>query len=38
MAIEKTIKYFLGDKELEKINHLYEQEMTKRILEAREHT
>ncbi len=37
-AIEKTIKNFLGVKELTKIDLLYEQEMTRRILEAREHT
>ena len=37
-AIEKTIKNYLGVKELTKINLLYEQEMTRRILEAREHT
>ena len=36
-AVEEAIRYFLGDKELNKINFLYEQEMTKRILEAREH-
>jgi len=36
-AIEKTIKHFLGVKELAKISLLYEQEMTRRILQAREH-
>jgi len=37
-AIEKTIVHFLGVGELNKISLLYEQEMTRRILEAREHT
>jgi len=37
-AIEKAICYFLGAKELKNICSLYEQEMTRRILEAREHT
>lgn len=36
-AIENTIVYFLGKKELEKIDSLYEVEMTNRILSAREH-
>ncbi len=36
-AIEKAIQHFLGQKELAKITDLYEQEMTKRILEAKEH-
>jgi len=38
IAIEKTIVHFLGAQELNKICLLYEQEMTGRILEAREHT
>jgi len=37
-AVEKTIGHFLGRKELRRISELYEHEMTKRILEAREHT
>jgi hypothetical protein len=37
-AIEKAICYFLSKKELERIEELYEQEMTTRILQAREHT
>jgi len=37
-AIETAICYFLGVKELKKICSLYETEMTRRILEAREHT
>ena len=36
-AIEKAILHFLGKKELGFIKSLYENEMTKRILEAREH-
>ena len=36
-AIEKAIGYFLGKSELSKIRFLYEEEMTRRILEAREH-
>ncbi|MBU0467950.1 MAG: hypothetical protein KKD07_06965 [Candidatus Omnitrophica bacterium] len=36
-AIEKAIAHFLGKKELETINSLYEAEMTDRILNAREH-
>lgn len=38
ISIEKAICYFLGAKELKNICFLYEQEMTGRILEAREHT
>ncbi|MDP8266471.1 MAG: hypothetical protein P9M07_05935 [Candidatus Aceula meridiana] len=37
-AIEKTISSFLSPKDLKTIRSLYEQEMTRRILEAREHT
>lgn len=37
-AIEEAIHHFLGDKELKEIGRLYEQEMTRRILGAREHT
>jgi hypothetical protein len=38
VAIEGAIRHFLGAGELKKMNHLYEQEMTGRILQAREHT
>ena len=37
-AIEKAIIKFLGKKDFGKIQMLYEEEMTKRILESREHT
>lgn len=37
-AIEKSICHFFDQKELTAIQNLYEEEMTKRILEAREHT
>jgi len=37
VAIEKTIVHFLGAPELNKICFLYEQEMTQRILQAREY-
>ncbi len=37
-AIEQVIVEFLGKKELKLIQALYENEMTRRILEAREHT
>ena len=37
-ALEQTIKDVLGPQELKKIVALYEAEMTRRILEAREHT
>lgn len=36
-AVEAAIRHFLGSRELVQIAHLYEQEMTKRILESREH-
>ncbi len=36
-SVEKAIVAFLGKKELAAIRKLYETEMTKRILEAREH-
>ena len=36
-AIEKAICYFLGKKELTTISKLYEEEMTQRILQARDH-
>ena len=36
-AIEATIKYFLGAKELKTMRSMYEQEFTARILQAREH-
>lgn len=37
-AIKKSIIFFLGSKELKKIECSYEGEMTRRILESREHT
>lgn len=37
-AIEETARHFLGAVGLREIQHLYEQEMTNRILAAREHT
>lgn len=37
-AIEKTIEHFFGTKELTEIGRLYEEEFTKRILEAKEHS
>lgn len=37
-AIEKAITFFLGAGDLKKIRNLYDQEMTRRILESREHT
>ena len=37
-AITKTIRHFLGNKELKKIISLYEEEFVQRILTAREHT
>jgi len=36
-AIEKSIEKFFGKKEVGIVKDLYEQEMTRRILEAREH-
>ena len=36
-AIEKAVIFFIGKKELAGIKTLYEKEMTKRIIEAREH-
>jgi len=36
-AIEAAIRHFLGSRELVRIDLLYEQEMTRRILESREH-
>ena len=36
-AVEDAAKYFLGAQELAKMVALYEQEMTTRILQAREH-
>ena len=38
VAVEKAIDHFLGRKELQNIRYLYEQEMTRRILESKEHT
>ncbi len=37
-AIEQAICHFLDQKELDRITALYENEMTERILKAREHT
>ena len=37
-AVEQAIVFFLGAAELEKIRMLYEEEMTRRILESKEHT
>lgn len=37
-AIEQAVCHFFGQKELERIAALYENEMTERILKAREHT
>lgn len=36
-AIEVAIRHFLGPRMLAKISHLYETEMTRRILESKEH-
>ena len=36
-AVELAIRHFLGPRVLSKINLLYEQEMTRRIVESREH-
>jgi hypothetical protein len=36
-VLEDAISHFLGKQELTKIVNLYEEEMTKRILQAREH-
>jgi hypothetical protein len=36
-AITDAIKYFLGKNELKRIEQSYEEEFTRRILEAREH-
>lgn len=36
-SIEGAIRFFLGSKELRRIQLLYEQEMIRRILEEREH-
>lgn len=36
-GIKKAIKHFLGPTEIKVIEDLYEQEMTRRILESREH-
>ena len=36
-ALEQVIREFLGAKELKSIQALYENEMTRRILESREH-
>jgi hypothetical protein len=37
MAIEEAIKQFLGPRELTRINQMYEEEFTRRILESKEH-
>jgi hypothetical protein len=36
-AVEDAIRHFLGTQELARINLMYEQEMTRRILESKEH-
>jgi hypothetical protein len=36
-AIEDAIRHFLGPQDLARINRMYEQEMTRRILESKEH-
>jgi len=36
-AIEAAIKYFLGSRELKRMSGLFEEEFTRRILEARDH-
>ena len=36
--LEKAIRHFLGVSEVRKIKQMYEDEMTQRILQAREHT
>ena len=36
-AVKAAIQHFLGPRELAKIDLLYEEEMTRRILESREH-
>ena len=36
-ALQAAIKHFLGDRQLEQFNRLYEEEFTRRILEARDH-
>jgi hypothetical protein len=36
-AVEDAIRHFLGPRELARIRFLYEQEMTRRILESKEH-
>jgi hypothetical protein len=36
-AIEEAVKYFLGPAELKKMETLFEEEFTRRILEARDH-
>jgi len=38
LAIEKAIVHYLGVNELNKICRIYEEEMTNRILQTREHT
>ena len=37
-AVKKAIRYFLSPADLEKIKKSYEEEMTRRIWEAKEHT
>src|SRR5690242_17430480 len=37
VAIEEAIKHFLGAAELKKIQAMYEEEFTRRILQAKEH-
>lgn len=37
IGVEHAIKHFLGPRELASINRMYEQEMTRRILESKDH-
>ncbi|MBI3602017.1 MAG: hypothetical protein HY209_03895 [Candidatus Omnitrophica bacterium] len=37
-AIEEAVKYFLGSRQLKAMKALYEEEFTRRILQAREHS
>jgi len=36
-ALQAAIKHFLGEKQLEQFSRLYEEEFTRRIVEARDH-
>lgn len=37
LGIEAAVRYFLGGKEMKRMRKLYEEEFTRRILEARDH-